>query len=144
MNIPTEIMAIAQRMATQNNECTAHAMFCVQKCERIGGLDSAYSDQHEWRGVEYNLADAEETKRLDAIYDDTFEEPDGWTRNVYYDKWETVMVSLTRKGCEDYIAANGHNISQIMPPRIYVESFYRNREMIALREWLLSLAKVEK
>lgn len=43
---------------------------------------------------------------------------------------------FTRKGCEDYIALNGHNLKS---PRIYVESGYRNREWEQLRELVMRL-----
>jgi hypothetical protein len=45
-----------------------------------------------------------------------------------------VTACLTRKGAEDYIACNGHNLTN---PYIYVESLYRNAEMIALRNHLM-------
>lgn len=47
-----------------------------------------------------------------------------------------VTCCFTAKGCEDYIAANGHNLKK---PRIYVESGYRNREWEIMREFLKNL-----
>ena len=45
-----------------------------------------------------------------------------------------MTACLTRQGAEDYIACNGHNLTK---PYIYVESLYRNAEMIALRYHLM-------
>lgn len=52
-------------------------------------------------------------------------------------QWVTVMVAMTRKGADDYLERDGHNLKK---PRIFVESLYRCQEMIALREWLISLS----
>ena len=49
--------------------------------------------------------------------------------------WETITVCFTLKGAEEYIATHKHNLGET---RIYVESYYRNAEMIRVRDWLMS------
>lgn len=46
-----------------------------------------------------------------------------------------VTACFTRKGAEDYLAVNGHNLRD---PFIYVASAWRNKEMIELREAMLA------
>ena len=128
MSIPQHIIEIGQRLLTQDNLCTAQPMFCVQVKRREYGYDPEYSEDTVW---------------LDP-YNDYCEFPekddDGhYIKTGYKDVWETVMVALTRVGAEGYIEANGHNHRGKI--RIMVESFYRCREMIELREWLMELAR---
>jgi hypothetical protein len=68
-----------------------------------------------------------------CVQEKVFEDPDvtvmcGW-------HWETVSVCFTLKGAEDFIATHKHNLGKT---RIYVESYYRNAEMIRVRDWLMS------
>jgi len=52
------------------------------------------------------------------------------------------MVAFTEKGCEEHLELNGHNYrykAHRGATRIYVESFHRCPEMIAIREALMSL-----
>ena len=52
---------------------------------------------------------------------------------------KTVSVS-TEDGCKEHLELNGHNYrsrSHRQQTRIYVESFYRCPEMIAIRESLM-------
>lgn len=95
---------------TQDNAITAHPLFAVQQERRIYGLDPGYSDL------------IEVTEEGDEVR--------------YHVEWEVVTVCFTRKGAEQYLRVNGHNLWN---PRIYAMSAYRNAEMIALREWLASL-----
>lgn len=111
-------------------------MFCVQIKRRDVGYDTAYSDRKCW------LDSANEL----TIYDDDKDfkgEPEGdeWEEFGYADRWETVMVAFTEGGCEEYLRLNGHNERRRAhneEVRIYVESFYRCPEMIAIREALIA------
>lgn len=129
-----QIKAIGERLRTQDNLCTANPMFCVQIKRRDVGYDSGYATGQCWRNW-----DADET-----IYDDDhdFKEPEGdeWNCFGYVDRWETVMVAFTEKGCEEYLELDGHNVRSRAfrgEVRIYVESFNRCPEMIHIREQLM-------
>lgn len=104
-------------------------MFCVQEKRRLVGLDTAYSVRRCW------LDSANE----ETIYDDDegFTAPpqgDQWEEFGYIDQWFTVMVAFTEEGCKEYLRLDGHNLKET---RIYVESFNRCPEMIAIREALI-------
>jgi len=125
------LMAIGKLLHTQDNRITQNPMFCVQEKRRRVGLDSAYSDHRCWRDEENDetIFDDDEDFNPQAVGD--LEE------YGYVDEWFTVMVAFTEAGCKEYIRQNGHNLKQ---PRIYVESFNRCPEMIAIREALMELA----
>ncbi len=140
VSVPGHILAMAERMRTQDNRATSHPVYCVQKMERTEGTDDAYGDEYTWRDDEWNEAGPEKTALLDvAEEDDDSAALRGWTKMYHCDRWETVMTCLTEKGAADYIAAKAHHLSTHCPPRIYVASMYACSEMIDLREWLLSL-----
>ncbi len=136
--IRNTLLAIGRRLLTQDNQCTAEPMFCLQIKVRDAGYDSAYSDKRCW----YN---AQETE---TIYDDDpdFKEPEGdeWEEFGYVDRWETILVAFTAQGIDDYMLQDGHNVKRRAhngETRIYVESFRRCDEMIAIRKWLMDEAK---
>ncbi len=130
---PSELAEIGKLLLTQDNQMTADPMFCVQGRRRQYGMDSEYSDETVWidtsDGVEVidKPADGEET--------DTIKE------TGYYDHWETLCVCFTQAGCEEHLRQNKHNYGHFEETRIYVESFYRNPEMQAVRKFLMELAK---
>jgi hypothetical protein len=126
----TTIQQISERLKTQDNRCTQNPMFCVQIKVRECGYDPAYSDNPCWWNAEAMEIVYEEPKDLD-----------GWDESGYKDRWETVMVAFTEKGCEEYLELNGHNDRRRAhngEVRIYVESFNRCPEMSAIREALLT------
>lgn len=114
-----QLNAIAARLRTQDNRITQNPMFCVQqKCRDIVPAD--------FTGTNIWMLDGEEV-------------PEGTEDAEEYgvrERWETVLVAFTEDGCKEYLALNGHNLRE---PRIYVESFNRCPEMIAIRDFLLSL-----
>ena len=130
------LLAISERLKTQDNRITQNPMFCVQIKVRDVGYDWAYADSHCWRDSANGL----------TIYDDDKDfkgEPEGdeWDKFGYRDRWETVMVAFTEKGCEEYLELNGHNDRRRAhngEVQIYVESFNRCPEMIAIREALMA------
>lgn len=123
--VPPEILAISERLHTQDNRITQDPLFAVQQKRRIYGVEDGYRDGVVW------------------IDDEGNESPDGGpfkrgSRKVgYIDIWEFVTGCFTEQGCKDFIACNGHNLNE---PRIYAYGSYRNAEFIALRKWLMSLA----
>lgn len=113
------LLEIAARLRTQDNRITQNPMFCVQT-HRRDVVPGGFEDETVW------VLDGEE---VDEGTEDAEEYGIRW-------RWETVMVAFTEEGCKEYLRQNGHNLSE---PRIYVESFNRCPEMIAIRDWLLSL-----
>jgi hypothetical protein len=136
------ISEISQRLRAQDARGTQHPMFCLQIKARDVGYDPAYANNFCW------LDSANET----TVFDDDpgFKEPEGeeWEQFGYVDRWETVMVAFTEGGLNQYMEADGHNVRRRAfrgETRIYVESFHRCREMIAVREGLSdSLFTVEQ
>lgn len=130
-----QLAAIAERLRTQDNRITQNPMFCVQEKKRDVGYDSLWVDNKCWRDSANDI----------TIYDDDpdFKEPpegEEWDEFGYVDRWETVMVAFTEVGCQQYIELNGHNHRGEL--RIYVESFNRCPEMIAIREALMANTKL--
>jgi hypothetical protein len=130
----SQLASIGYQLRTQDNRITQNPMFCVQEKRRFVGLDSAYSENRCWHDSANQI----------TVYDDDedFKEPEGneWDEFGYIDQWFTVMVAFTEAGCEEYLRLNGHNLKE---PRIYVESFNRCPEMIAIRDALISNAVPE-
>lgn len=121
------LLAISERLKTQDNQCTHNPMFCVQVKRRDTGYDARYADEDSrcWWNAELLECVFEEPKDLT-----------GWEEFGYKDRWETVMVAFTEEGCKEYLRLNGHNHRG--ETRIYVESFNRCPEMIAIREALMA------
>lgn len=131
-----DLPSIQHELRTQDEEITADPIFIVQQKVRIYGIDRDYTETFAWFriGDPEDEATVEEAARLDAYYRDTHRVPGGWSRVGYHDTWEFVTACFTRKGCENYLRANGHNLNQ---PRIYVASGYRNEEWIGVRNFLM-------
>lgn len=123
------LLAIGDRLRTQDNQCTANPMFCVQKLVRDVGYDPAYAADTMW--IDMESGDHQEV-RPNTPGAEEF----GWK-----ERWETVMVAFTEEGCNEYMRLNGHNIKRAAyngETRIYVESWNRCPEMIAVREFLMA------
>lgn len=117
---------IGEHLKTQDNRITQNPMFCVQVKVRDSGYDADYSDTRCW----WNPS------RMVCQYDDEPKDLKGWDGPYgYKDRWETVMVAFTEAGCKEYLRLNGHNHHG--EKRIYVESFNRCPEMIAIRDALM-------
>lgn len=90
MEATDKLIAIGHQLRTQDNRITANPMFCVQVKVRDVGYDYSFSDTACW------LDGANE----DVIYDDDadFKEPEGdqWEKFDYKDRWETVMVIVSK------------------------------------------------
>lgn len=137
--MPPALVTISSRVLTQDSRCTEHPMFCVQIKVRDVGFDTAYSENKCWH----------DGANEETVYDDDKNfagEPEGdeWDEFGYHDHWETVMVAFTEGGCKEYLELNGHNDKRRAhngEVRIYVESFNRCPEMIAIRQALLAARK---
>jgi hypothetical protein len=127
----THLPSIGERLRTQDNRCTAEPMFCVQVKVSDVGYDPNYADGDTvWIDME--------SGEFDIVEPDT----KGAKEFGYKDRWETVMVAFTEAGAQDYIRQNGHNHRGEL--RIYVESFRRCEEMIAIRKHLMEMKSPEQ
>lgn len=118
--------SIAERLKTQDNRATEEPSFCVQVKVRDVGYDANYSDSDNSVWIDMQSGEFEECDK----------DTPGAEQFGYKDRWETVMVAFTEAGAEDYIRQNGHNHKG--EKRIYVESFRRCEEMIAIRAFLMT------
>ncbi len=122
-----EIQSIGLRLRTQDNRITQDPMFCVQEKVKVFGINPLWSDAEVWIDTSDGAVECEAPK--DGIA----------TTNIIqtgvFEYWKTVMVAFTEGGCEEYLRQNGHNHHG--ETRIYVESFRRCPEMIAIRKLLM-------
>ena len=140
---PDQLSVLRTELQTQDNAITADPLFVVLQEERIYGVSQDYqTDGYTWVGEDDSAvtADDDETKVLDKLLDDGRDLSLGGV--TYQRVWYRIVprfvtACLTRKGAEDYIARDGHNLTK---PYIYVEGLYRNEEMIALRNHLMETA----
>jgi hypothetical protein len=132
VEIPKELLEIGKRLREQDNRCTADPIFQVRGKRRIYGIDPDYGeDNYVW----INTDDCEE---MEPPADE--DNPPKWARKVYFTLVdEVLMVALTEEGCKEHLRLNGHNYKGYDGVRIYADSLRRCPEMIALREFLISL-----
>lgn len=136
-DIPEAIAKIIQNLHTQDNRITDNPLFAVQEKRIVGGMDDGYEEGWCWISEDSEeIHDDERIARLNALFEDGHDRPEGCRRVGYVERWEFVTGALTEQGCKDYIACNGHNLTV---PRIYAYGSYRNAEWKALRSWLMSL-----
>lgn len=129
------LLEIGEAIRTQDNRITDAPMFVVQERIRDYGYDSEYTDDSVWLDT---LNDHTEPDDVAAIADLDYLDvegidTDGWVKVYYRDRWEFVTACFTERGCEDFIRANGHNLTD---PRIYAAGSYRNEEFRLVRDYL--------
>lgn len=129
------LLAISERLRTQDNRCTAEPMFCVQGRRRIYGMDPQWMDDPIWIDTSNGAEEVEPPE-------DEENPPEGYEKTGYVDVWETLAVCFTESGCKEHLHLNGHNYRRYKEVRIYAESFRRNPEMQAIREFLLANAEL--
>ncbi len=149
MIVPDDILAIAEALRTQDNRSTRDPVFLVQKVCR-----DLTDDDHSPDGVAFfdpgraDTIDPDHWEEVEAVHQrgdriahvgDRRYNLDKLYRYCFKNRWETVQSFLTEQGAKAYLEANGHNIRQYGDARIYVDTLYRNRELVRLREWLMSL-----
>lgn len=130
-----KMRAIGELIRTQDNRATDAPVFIVQQKKRRYGLSGDYAEDSVWV-FEGDEANGFEEAMLTQLKEENKDVPDGWELVGYTDTWEFVTACFTEKGCEDYIAANGHNLAE---HRIYADGSYRNEEFRAIREFLMGL-----
>lgn len=129
---------IGNEIATQDNAGTEYPLFCVyQKQDVVVSIDHDY-DRIEFFDEDHEEADEGQKPLLEKLYE-LGELPGGWNRYAIKEIDVFVTACFTRKRCEDYLRANSHNLNK---PFVYVNSLYRNQEMIELREFLLSHKRI--
>lgn len=145
MNIPN----IKFQLINQDNCCTQHPMFCVQVCNRIGPIIPEYANSdnlmiHSHSECHtYYPEDTETYPKLQKLYHDG-ELSDEYVVGGYIEQWKTVATCFTREGCQQHLNQNEHNYRNYFGTRIYVESFYRNPEMIAIRDHIINSNESDK
>lgn len=132
------MLEIGELLRTQDNRITDQPVFTVQQRKRVYGFDPGWTDGDGfiWVHDGNEVTDPERIAELEREYKKNHIEPQDHSRTYYKDHWEFVTCCFTEKACQDYIAANGHNLKE---PRIYVESAYRNDEWKYVREYLKQL-----
>ena len=137
----------ASSILTQDNLGTANPAYCVKERTRHFGIDDNYqNDGYEWFCSEQQEGfdcDCDMHDALNTIAEYTGEDEvnmngDTYQKCYYRDEERTVTTCFTREHAQDYIDGNRHNLKN---PFIYVESFNRNPEMLAVRELLICLAE---
>lgn len=116
------IAEIGAKMRTQDNRCTAEPFFLVQECVRHYGYDTDYSDETVFIDCDGNECDADDASA---------------TETAYQDRWEYVTGCFTEYAAQEYIRTMAHRHKGKL--RVYADSLYRNREMIAVRAYLLEI-----
>ena len=132
-----QLAALSTELRTQDNACTAEPMFVVYQIKRIYGLDPDYTEDTTWTHSEGEETDPEIIAALEALDDagsPTIHDGTAYERVGYIDIDQFVTVCLTRKGAEAFIARMKHRLNK---PHIDVDTFYRNDEMLALRNHLI-------
>jgi hypothetical protein len=127
------LRVIGENLRTQDNLATDKPLFIVQEKREIY-TDNA-DDEYHWVDSDFDDVDLKTARMLDRYYLKHGTEKEGFSKSHYKTVWEFVTACFTQKGCEDYIAVNGHNLKS---PRIYVASAYRNTEWNAVRDYLLT------
>lgn len=86
---------LAQKLQTQDNAYTASPNYCIQEHVQIVGIDLDYANSIGWFSDEDGeMASEEEGNLLEAEYDASGEEREGWTRAGYDWKWQYTGVSF--------------------------------------------------
>lgn len=144
VTVGDNLMATGQALREQDNRATENPMFCVQVLERIGPMVPGFSDNlmfhdhYELETYYEDKPDREKWKKLKMLYD-SGDLPVNVSVGGYKEVWKTVAVCFSEKGCLEHLELNGHNYRQFHGVRIYAECFYRNPEMVAVREFLAGL-----
>lgn len=128
------LLALVEQLQTQHNDYTSYPIFLVQKKVVTSGFDTQYTDDIRWVDSDGEFADSQEHARLEAGYEASLDEPDGWTRTGVQETWETAQTFLTRKAAEQYLKSNKHRLGE--GARVYTDSAYRNHETQMLQRTL--------
>lgn len=150
-----EIRGIAQQLAligdeirTQDNRGTSDVAFFVNVKERIP-TDPEFSCCDEWAfhdhdAVETYYHDGPDRERWEEL--SKLHEDDELTELVtpfrYVEVWKTVQVCFTEKAAKEHLEYNRHRYTSYHGAEVYGESFYRNPEMLQIRNALIRLSEL--
>lgn len=136
-----DMRRIGAKIRTQDNRMTDSPMFLVQQKVRDYGFAEGFADDYEWVScTAEQIVQPRLAKRLEKIWYDGDRTclDKKYYRVGYKDRWEFVTACFTESGCREYIHRNRHNLHRHV--RIFADGTYRNTELRAVREFLLSLA----
>lgn len=155
-----------QSILTQDNQCTRDPFWLVFGHKKIF-VDPQYAEEeesvylesetgeqlemsHELYGdLEEKWYDAMADKKMERPFDpilDRHFHPDDWERHAYIWVQEYNQAFFTEAAAKEYIEENSHRIPGVSDGKdasIYVDSLYRNKEMIDVRQMLIDKAQVE-
>jgi hypothetical protein len=134
-----DIAAIGSELLTQDSACTSHPMYVVFNTKRVYGIDPQWCDPVWVDTEDYIEADAHQTRVLDRykrIYD---REPRQWINTGFFEREDFVTLFFTKKAADQFVIDNKHRWDRL---HVYVDSFHRNSEIIGIRNFMTSLAKV--
>jgi len=142
-----ELEYLKKELNTQDNLGTENPFYIV--FERIKyTCKDGYSDDWHWVGEDGDyIGDDDELKEYILENNEKEIEVDEFDNekeidNEIFRKWHYQIIPrfsqafLTRKGAENYIESNGHNLTD---PYIYVNSMWRNEEMINIRKYFMGV-----
>lgn len=115
------------------------AIFLVQKEIEVTGFSTEWTESPDHiRWLKFDdgetvTATPEEHARLEAEYEESLEEPEGWTRTGVYTYCHTVQSFLTRQAAERYMESNKRDLGKA---RVYTSYAYRNHETQLLQRTL--------
>jgi hypothetical protein len=135
--VPENVLVIARRMveeAKDNDHCTAHPIFNVQRRRIVTGIDTDYTDNVAWIDEDCDILDKEDSAPLESAYQETGEVAEGYIRTGFSEEWEHVDSYLTERSANSRCSGDPKY-------RVMVDSAYRNKEMQIVRDFLMSLAK---
>ena len=140
--LPELLQRMQLSLNTQDGRGTADPFYCVFSKREIV-VDGEYDHDRVvwWNSERYGEA-CERTERWLNYREDSCRSTGPWVKIAVKEVDEFVTACFTEQGCKDFLEIQGHNLRK---PFIYATSLYRNREMIALREALMTgqLAAVE-
>ncbi|WP_126962467.1 hypothetical protein [Xanthomonas arboricola] len=132
-----QLADIGRLIQAQDSRATAAPIFIVQQKRFYAADPQCDHDRMVWVSEEGEEAVGEDAERLEAEFDETGSERDGWRRVAEGHYWDFVTACFTEQGCKDYLARDGHNLRE---PRIYAAGSYRNKEWRDVRSFLASLS----
>jgi hypothetical protein len=137
---PEALTALADKMRTQDNACTAHPLFVVYNEKKLYGMDDEFAEDYDWidqTSGDYTVADDRKRKALERYENYFGREPESWAKRYYIKRDEFVTCAFTLDAANDFIKRKHYDYARL---HVYVESMWRMPEMIAIEEHLLSHA----
>jgi hypothetical protein len=135
---------LGHELRTQDNRMTRDPVFCVQVKERFGPLAGG-SDGDGF--CFYDAEEGVEVEKGDERFQDLMSQhvcgalPYHIQPFPYRSYWTTIQTCLTKAGADRYLQDNGHNLQHYHGTRVYVDSAWRNQEVVDLRKAILTITE---